>query len=117
MKKITLSNGFYSLVDEDILDKYRHIKWSDNGYAFTSVIDGGKKRTVYLHRLIMNPPPDMVVDHINGDKLDNRRSNLRICSHRQNLWNTERINVDYRKDRKKWRARIERNKKSFFLGH
>lgn len=40
-----------------------------------------------LHRMIANPPPDMVVDHINGDPLDNRRENLRVCTRQENMMN------------------------------
>lgn len=45
------------------------------------------KPTKYLHREIMNPPEGYEVDHINGNKLDNRRENLRICKRRENLRN------------------------------
>ena len=47
-----------------------------------------KKHTV-LHRLIMNAPKGYVTDHINGDKLDNRRENLRICTQHQNTMNNK----------------------------
>jgi len=46
---------------------------------------GGK--TIYLHRMIMDPPPGMTVDHINGDPLDNRRCNLRLATRSQNQMN------------------------------
>ena len=44
---------------------------------------------VLLHRAIMNPPAHMVVDHINGNPFDNRKSNLRICTYAANRWNAE----------------------------
>ena len=42
---------------------------------------------LYFHREVMSPPSGMEVDHINGDQLDNRRENLRICTHAENLRN------------------------------
>jgi hypothetical protein len=51
------------------------------GYAATNV--AGK--TVYLHRLLMQPPPDMEVDHLNFNKLDNRRANLEVVTPAENL--------------------------------
>ncbi len=47
----------------------------------------GRFRSIYLHRVLMNPPPGMQVDHMDRDPLNNRRSNLRICTQRQNLCN------------------------------
>lgn len=62
-------------------------KWSvgNHGYLCRGRIGAGKtKREPLLHRLIAMPPKGMVVDHINDDKLDNRRSNLRVCTSQQN---------------------------------
>lgn len=58
------------------------------GYPSAMVTIAPKKRKmVRLHNLIMTPPTGLVVDHINGDKLDNRRENLRVCTIRENSLN------------------------------
>ena len=95
-----------------------NLRITGNGYAAI-----GNK---LLHRLIMNPPSDMQVDHKNKNTLDNRRCNLRICTHSENLMNRGRqknnstgykgVNRDERK-RKKYRARIAVNKKTYYLGN
>lgn len=46
-----------------------------------------KKKTIYMHREILNPGPGLEVDHRNGDGLDNQRENIRIASHAQNQAN------------------------------
>lgn len=76
-----------------------------------------------LHRHLANPPPDLCVDHINGDPLDNRRENLRVCTHQQNMWNrkthahssTGVKNVAYERGRG-YRAYITHNGKRRWLG-
>lgn len=87
MKKISLNRGEYTLVDDKDFDLVIKTRWylheSKNGkkYAYAN---SGNKTSILLHRLIMNPPRGLEVDHINGNGLDNRRKNLRICTHAEN---------------------------------
>lgn len=71
----------------------------------------GKKGNIYMHREIMGESANgLVVDHINGDGLDNRRENLRVCTHQENFQNSHKhrsgrsVGVYYNKAHKKWRA-------------
>lgn len=75
------------LIDKEDYGKIKDYYWSLNsqGYAI-SVINGKHKR---LHLMIIDKPKGTVIDHINGDKLDNRKSNLRICTQKQNSRNTK----------------------------
>lgn len=96
MKEIKLACGKKAIVDDadfELLSKY---KWSlvSGKYARAVAYDIGigkngrpKQRIIKMHRLLLGVDKDKVVDHINGDGLDNRRSNLRICNRTQNQGN------------------------------
>lgn len=140
VKKIQLTKDQVTLVsDKDYKylnrDNWRacYAKGIDGFYAQRNNYEGsfnGKplRRTIMMHRLIMERvigcelEPRDVIDHINHDTLDNRRSNLRIVSHRQNLQNMKRETtskypgVYWHKLRKKWRAQINFNGKRKHLG-
>lgn len=85
--KIALSGSteLYALVDQEDYKALSQFKWylSKDGYAARRKGYG----TTYMHRLVMNTPLGMSTDHINHDKLDNRKSNLRICTHAENMVN------------------------------
>lgn len=82
MPYIRISQGYLVVVDEEDYETLSQSKWQYNsGYARR------KQEPRLMHRLIMNCPPDMQVDHINGDGLDNRKKNLRICTREQNSKN------------------------------
>lgn len=111
MKEIILSgkkaNGKSAKVDDDDYKKYNHLRWhlSDTGYAVRRY----NGETYRLHRLIMNCPEGMVVDHLNGDKLDNRKCNLRICTQRENVNNRHNVKgYCYDKAKKKYMVRYNR---------
>lgn len=108
-------------IDEENLPSLldARISYGSSGYA---VVTKDGVRTL-LHRLIMKPK-DEIVDHINGDRLDNRKENLRLVTNQQNQFNQHndgrgsnpRKGVSYRKDRKKWRAYINIDEKQINLG-
>lgn len=95
-KTIPLSQGKLALVDDNDFEWLSQWNWTydqrkHTAYAYRHVYkDSQFVKTVRMHRAILNPPPDMHIDHINGDGLDNRRCNLRICTHAQNLWNSRK---------------------------
>ena len=89
MKKIKLTQGKYALVDDADFEMVSKFKWSydPKGYAFTNFGKRPHRRVLFLHRFIMGEPKDKECDHINNDKLDNRRENLRICTRFENSCN------------------------------
>lgn len=84
-KIIALTSGAVTLVPNDKYDMLMQQYWhlSSAGYAVCTRW-GKEKKLTYLHRLVMDAPKGVEVDHINRDPLDNRRENLRLCSHSQN---------------------------------
>ena len=83
---VTASNGKTFLVDTADLDIVKRNSWcfSKTGYLVANI----DHHVIKLHRYLLNPNADEVVDHINGDPTDNRRSNLRICTNTENIRNS-----------------------------
>lgn len=90
-RELALRNGGVTLVDADDYDWLNKFKWQmlttpqGRHYVQRSVKVAGKVHSQFLHRLIMDAPKGMVVDHVNNDGLDNRRSNLRVTTQSRNL--------------------------------
>ena len=110
------------LLDDNDYERVIKYKWHYNWFGYAVGKVNGKR--ILLHRFILNAPKDKVVDHINGNTLDNRRSNLRLCSVKENVRNCRLSKnnssgypgVSFRKDRNKYRAYIMVNRKQIFLG-
>ena len=85
---IPLTQGKHAMVDAEDYERVRRHKWwlarTGNQFYAQGRCCG---RSIRMHQFIMNPPKGMVVDHIDGNGLNNRRGNLRICTQRQNAWN------------------------------
>lgn len=129
MKEIIISGNKYNgviIVDDEDFELVNKYKWylSNHQYACTKQYEGNYNKTTYMHKLIKGLNSCYQTDHINRDTFDNRKSNLRLVTHRQNLLNqastkgtSKYKGVSYHKKDKKWRARIYVNKKCKFLGN
>jgi hypothetical protein len=119
MKFIQLTQNKYAIVEDEDYEYLNQWKWYyHNGYAIRNVYRNRKLiKCIRMHRLIMNTPDDMEVDHINGNRSDNRKANLRNCTHAQNTRNAKPQarsksgfkGVSWNKKNKKWIVVARRN--------
>lgn len=130
IREIQLTRGLITLIDEADYEWVSRRIWheSSGGYATTRKFDSewvrGTPRKVAMHRMMLNPPPGLEVDHINGNRLDNRRENLRLVTRSQNICNSRnRPNkwglrgVYYHSQSALWVARITIQRKTHYLGY
>jgi hypothetical protein len=130
MKEIQLTRGQFALVDDADYEWLNQWKWfaqkhKDSYYAARtrSETETVTRGIILMHRVIMDTPDDMQVDHINHNGIDNQRLNLRNCTQQENLWNREpkhgkELPTGVSMFRKtKYRARITVNYKEIHLGH
>lgn len=130
MAQIKLTQNKVAIVDDANFEWLNQWKWQyDLGYARRSVnmgkFENGKQHITHIsmHRLIMDEPENMEIDHKNGDGLDNRRSNLRICTRAQNQQNRkihknkEFKGVNWHKRVGRWAVAIRVNKKLIHIGY
>lgn len=109
-----LSKGLKTLVSTADVKLLLQYKWYiSQGYIRRKTKEN---KSIFIHRLVMNAPKNMVVDHINGNTLDNRRENLRVVTSSQNSMNRTKLpkhntsgflGVYFHKKQKKWRAVVK----------
>lgn len=129
MAEIVLGrSGRVALIDDSDYDHLKQHKWRvarcNQNAAYTYAATRIAGRFMLMHRFILNAPASKLVDHINGDRLDNRRCNLRLCTHAENQRNGKRPSnntsgfkgVHWRKDRQRWYAEIYVNNARVHLG-
>lgn len=134
MKTMPLTKGKHAIVDDEDFEALSKHRWtasqSSEGKWYTmravpkSLRVGGKRTKIFMHREIMGAESGFDVDHINVNTLDNRRVNLRVCTHAENCRNgsTHRDNptgfkgVSFDKGRGRFRAMITFNYRPKFLG-
>lgn len=131
-REIPLTRGLCAIVDDEDFEFLSQWPWhafkghGDKFYACrNSAFDAEGKRThIFMHRVIAQTPDGMDTDHINGNGLDNRRSNLRHASRSENMWNrapnrrgtSKHKGVYWHCQRNKWCASIQVGKVRKHLG-
>lgn len=127
MKQIKLTQNKLALVDDEDYEYLNQWKWYYcNGYAIRTMWLKEKSFKIRMHRVINKTPDDLFTDHINGNKLDNRRINLRSCDKKQNMANSVKQKnrsskykgVCFHKRDNKWQAYIfDKHLKLNFIGY
>lgn len=125
--EIRLTNGENALIDKEDTIKVIGRIWRRHsaGYVVWGASKGGKPRFEYLHRVILGAKKSEVVDHINGNRLDCRKANLRFATPVENSHNSKRHTdnstgykgVSYCKKRDLFYARIFARGKKYWLGY
>jgi hypothetical protein len=130
-RRICLGDGEWTILDAEDYYRFGNLKWciAANKYTFYAVrfvkTERRQIKSVKLHREIMNAPAGLLVDHRNGDGLDNRRGNLRLATHSQNACNCRRnksktssrfVGVNFKKRENCWCAQINYQGKAHWLG-
>lgn len=122
MAKVYLRNGKYALIDDEDLELLDGYRWrcTTLGYAVSTISKTSK--VIWMHRLVNDTPGGYETDHINQNKLDNRKSNLRTATHGEN--NRNRLNgrntsgykgISWHKGASKWTVQIYAGKR-IYLG-
>jgi len=130
MKEVLLTRGMIALVDDEDFEKVSYRKWQAIPDGVPNKFRACRKqyinkqyKSVYMHRFIVNAKNHEEIDHINGNSLDNRKINLRICTRSQNNANRKKYKVNSRfkgswfdRSRNKWLSSIGYKGKTKFLG-
>lgn len=125
-KWIKLTQRQFALVDEADFEELSQHRWHfAHGYAARrTTIERNRRVVIYMHRQLLNPQKGFEVDHANGDRLDNRRHNLRVVSSAKNSANFSKrpsrhgfVGVSYYPDRKRcWEAKYSLRGKRILVG-
>lgn len=128
MREIKLKNSNkFALVDNDVYEQLNQHEWRyhKRGYAVRWAKTEKGRLFLSMHRVIMQTPSEMHTDHRDGDGLNNRRGNLRVCTQNQNMFNrvTHKNNkcgykgVYWQVGHEKWRVTVYKNKRKIHVGY
>lgn len=127
--------GLFAIIDEEDFDRVGHLAWCPHVQPHTTYArrtgrrsPDGRRQSARLHRMVLGiTDPKIIVDHINGDGLDNRKANLRICTPTENMANRNQQarersgyskfrGVTWHKGCRKWQVQITSGGKSHHVG-
>lgn len=127
MRLIPLTQGKVAKVDDEDYDYLNQWKWYAHkcGKRYYATRKERKDILLRMHRVLLNMPQAMQIDHIDGDSLNNQKLNLRVCTQAENLRNKENTRggtsifkgVSMAGRHKKWRSQIKLNSKTLHLGY
>lgn len=124
MREISLTQGQVALVDDDNYEELIKYNWYavkyTKGYGYGAVVNINRT-LVYMHRMIMNTPLLLEVDHLDGNTLNNQKSNLRNCTHKQNMMNISKrygtsIYKGVHKRKNRWLVQIQVDGRKIYIG-
>jgi hypothetical protein len=126
MREIILTQGKVALVDDEDFEELNKFKWYASVKKKTSYAQrakaGQNQKKLFLHRVLIDAPQGFEVDHIDGDGLNNQKSNLRIVTRRENAQNrhinksSRFFGVTWDKEHTRWRAAIKIKNVTKYLG-
>lgn len=132
MKEMFLTKGQIALIDDEDFEKLSQWSWyahsnpvSNTSYAARGTFINYKNKLYLMHRQILGiTDPKISVDHADGNGLNNQKSNLRICTHSQNMCNTSKRKnttsrfkgVSWCSDRNKWEVEVRVDNKRLRVG-
>jgi hypothetical protein len=131
MKIIKLTNGGEAFVDDEDFERLSKYTWrrkDDGRTSYAKAYGGGGRKnriTLLMHRKLMEVPRGVVIDHVDGNGLNNQKNNLRVCTCEQNHWNRHRLNsnntsgyrgVSWDKKTNKWLVRVGYDGKRVYGG-
>lgn len=124
MTQLELTKGKYATIDTSDFEFLSKWSWCYSAQGYAVAFDNGK--TIYMHRLLMQPTRGMQVDHINTNKIDNRRENLRLVTASQNARNCSKSKNNksgykgvykHHEGKKPWKAQILADGKAVSIGY
>lgn len=125
-KEIKLTKDKVAIVDDGDFEYLSQWKWYEQrGYARRNCYKGGRKnpKPIFMHRIIMDCPDNLFIDHSNQNKLDNRKENLRICTSAENRRNSKAASTNTSGFKgvsakgSRWQVSITVNKKQIHIGY
>jgi hypothetical protein len=129
IKEINLTHGKIALVNNEMYDELNKINWYYNknskgdqyqGYANAKMWENGKRKTISMHRYIMRIGKGSIVDHIDGNTLNNQINNLRVTTQARNLQNTyknkDRDHLYYDPSINRWISFIQSGGNTYIIG-